>query len=366
MKYTNGFNKLELPDYFKFGIELEANNVRTKGKESLYSGQSADYIKSKNWHMATKYEESLVGKGGAELVSPVLSDTEQTWENIANICTQMKKFPGNNGKEVIADDKCGLHIHFDASCLSKDPNKMKTFLNLYAESEELLYKMCNPKDNPIRKGAINKNFRGLSSISAMWRNGMAAPTGKKLLKHLNNGTLKVSYKKFGTLKKIISRYKLDERRYSGLNLTNIGNSRKNTIEFRMANGTLNPEVIKQNVFLYASLIETAIKVSETPNLYQDRLTSFFRTNITEKEKAQSFLHLIMENEEDRKIYMDRWESVKDASVFQKNHKKGFAQNRFTREQFKHIAERTPPYMIHSAFSYIKGLLTKDRGEYNDR
>lgn len=48
----------------------------------------------------------------------------------------MKKFPGNNGKEVIADDKCGLHVHFDASCLSKDPNKMKTFLQLYAESEE--------------------------------------------------------------------------------------------------------------------------------------------------------------------------------------------------------------------------------------
>lgn len=68
MKYTNGFSKLGLPDYFKFGIELEANNIRTKGKESLYSGQSADYIKSKNWHMATKYEESLVGKGGAELV----------------------------------------------------------------------------------------------------------------------------------------------------------------------------------------------------------------------------------------------------------------------------------------------------------
>ena len=49
----------------------------------------------------------------------------------------------------------------------------------------------------------------------------------------------------------------------------------------------------------------------------------------------------MENSEDRQIYMNRWESVKQAQVFEKNHKKGFAQNRFKREQFKKIAMRTP-------------------------
>ena len=74
------------------------------------------------------------------------------------MCEQMKKFPGNKGNKVIADSKCGLHIHFDAECLAKNPNKMRNFLRLYAESEELLYKMCNDKNDPIRKGAINKNL----------------------------------------------------------------------------------------------------------------------------------------------------------------------------------------------------------------
>ena len=36
--------------------------------------------------------------------------------------------------------------------------------------------------------------------------------------------------------------------------------------------------------------------------------------------------------------MDRWESVNKANVFNKNYKKGFAQNRFKREQFKNITE----------------------------
>lgn len=363
MRYTKDFGILGLPKYFLFGIELEAYNVKTKGKDSLYTGKSAEYIKSKKWHMATKSEESLVGKGGAELVSPILRDTEQVWKDIWDMCEQIKKYPGDKGDKVVADSRCGLHIHFDAECLVKDPRRMKNFLRLYAESEELLYKMCNDKNNPIRKGAINKDFKGIHLISAMWRNGMAAPTGKKILKQIQNGTLKVSYKKFGKLRMLVSKYKIDERRYAGLNLTNIGNSKKNTIEFRMANGTLNPEVIKQNVFLYCSLINTAIKMTDNPELYRDNVSKFYKTDVTEEEKAENFLKLIMENSEDRKIYMDRWESVKQAEVFQKNNKKGFAQNRFKREQFKKIAKRTPADIVHSAYTYIKEIITKtnDKG-----
>lgn len=53
MKYTKDFETLGLPEYFKFGIELEAFNVRTKEENSLYGGQSAEYIKSKNWRKLT-------------------------------------------------------------------------------------------------------------------------------------------------------------------------------------------------------------------------------------------------------------------------------------------------------------------------
>lgn len=358
MKYTKDFERLGLPEFFKFGIELEADNVKTKS--GLYTGESARYIKSKNWHMATAAEEMLVSEGGAELVSPILRDSEQDWQDISAMCEQMKKFPGEKGNQVVANSKCGLHVHFDAECLAKDPNRMRNFLRLYAESEELLYKMCNDKNNPIRKGAINKDFKGIHFVSALWRNGMAAPTGKKILKRIQDGTLKVSYKKFGKLRMFASKYKLDERRYAGLNLTNIGNSKKNTIEFRMANGTLEPEVIKQNVFLYASLISTAIQMTDNPELYQDRLAMFYQTDVTEKEKAENFLNLIMEKPEDRKIYMDRWESVKQAQVFQENDRKGFAQNRFKREQFRQIAMRTPADRVHSAYNRIKKM-TKDKG-----
>ena len=158
MKYTKECEKLGLPEYFKFGIEIEANNVKTQGKDSLYTGISAEYIKSKNWHMATKSEESLVGEGGAELVSPILRDTEEDYKNIAHMCALMKKYPGNKGDKVVADSKCGLHVHFDAECLRNNPKVMKNFLQLYAESEELIYKMCNDKnDKQCKKHIVYRN-----------------------------------------------------------------------------------------------------------------------------------------------------------------------------------------------------------------
>lgn len=54
-------------------------------------------------------------------------------------------------------------------------------MKIYSESEELLYKMCNDKNDPIRKGAINKDFKGIHLISAAWRNGMASPSSKRIL-----------------------------------------------------------------------------------------------------------------------------------------------------------------------------------------
>ena len=119
---------------------------------------------------------------------------------------------------------------------------------------------------------------------------------------------------------------------------------------------------KQNVFLYASLMNTAINITENPERYEEKLQEFYKTDIDEGQKAENFLNLIMENPEDRKIYMERWESVKDAKEFSKNDTKGFAKDRFTREQFKNIAERTPSDLVKQAYAYVKEIRDKEKGD----
>ena len=45
-------------------------------------------------------------------------------------------------------------------------------------------------------------------------------------------------------------------------------------------------------------------------------------------------------------------------MFEKNSQKGFAQNRFQREEFKQIAIRTPADRVKSAYIHIKEILTR--------
>ena len=189
---------------------------------------------------------------------------------------------------------------------------------------------------------------------------MASPSSEKILKQIQNGTLKVSYKKFGKLKSFMNSKKINEKRYFGLNTSNIGDPNKNTIEFRMANGSLDPEVIKQTVFLYGSLINTAIQITEHPELYVDRLKEFFKTDISEEQKAHSFLNLIMEHPEDRQIFIERWESVRNAPIYDRAHKKGFASKRFQKEDFEELYESISPNLISQAYSHIKSIKQDSR------
>lgn len=379
MKFIEGNKPLGLSDLFQFGIELEAFNVHTgiptKDKPSLYmSKESKEFLKERRWKNANIFEEDLVMHGGAECVSPILHDTEEDWQNLSEVCEHMKKFPGKHGDEVVADDKCGCHIHIDARSLT-GRNIQETegitgnFLKLWAEGEELVYKMCNDVGSPIRAGALENKQKGLTRLVMKLQHikAMASPTGKKIKRDIERGTLKVSHKKQSFLRKLITKNKLDPRRYSGLNLTNIGNPKKNTVEFRIGNGSLDSNVIKQNVFLYSSLIQAARTMTLEPEKNKKQVDEFFQSDVTEEQKADAFLNLLFQDEQDRKIYKDRWESVKDAPVFTRNQSQ-FAQT-FKRDEFKQIAKRTPVTMVKDAFSRMKEMVvqqkdTKEREGYN--
>lgn len=375
MQYVQGTKELGLPDMYRFGVELEAFNVTTglpigeNSRSLYYSKESKEFLRAHRWKTTNFLTESLNMDGGAELVSPILYDKEEDWQNLRETCEHMKKYPGKHGKEVITDDKCGCHIHIDARTLrgkTKEQSDaiMKNFLSLWAESEELMYKMCNDVGDPIRSGTMNVKGSPIHKLASKMQRikGMAMPIGEKIHKAIQNDDLKVSNKKFGRLKRALSKLKLNSARYSGLNLTNIGNPDKDTVEFRIANGTLNPEVIKQNVYLYASLIETARTMTLQPERLGTKIDDFYKTDVDEKTKVDNFLRLVFENEQDQDIYRERWQSVRNAEVYRDNNKKGFAPNRFRREEFKQIAKRTPAAMAREAFAQIKTTLQEKKRE----
>lgn len=367
MIYNKGLQSLNLPDSYQFGVELEAFNVHTKKPKkdmpSLYmSKDSNEFIEKHRWKKATALEESLVSFGGAELVSPILHDTKEDWQNLLEVCEHMKKYPGKYADKVITDSRCGCHVHFDARVLTgrniqETESMMGNFLRLWAEAEELIYKMCNDVGQPIRDGSLENKLKGIERVASKLQGvkGMASPTGKKILKAIEEGNLRVSYKKFGILKRIVALGKLDPRRYHGLNLTNIGNPRKNTIEFRISNGTLDFDTIKKNIYLYASILQLARNMTLEPQKISSQLNEFFKTNVSEEQKVDSFLNLLFREDSDKQIYKERWNSVKDAPVFIRNEKQ-FAEKRFKRDEFRQITFRTPVTLINEAFLQLKQMV----------
>ena len=138
----------------------------------------------------------------------------------------------------------------------------------------------------ISKGIKSNLKNGYNTLNTMLsgmllsRNGYAAQISDKIKKQIEKGNLKLGKPKSALYRNVIVKNKLNADRNYGLNLSNIGNKRKNTIEFRMSNGTKNARVVKENVFLYASIIDTAYKVTKNPEMMQEKLSKFF-FNITE-------------------------------------------------------------------------------------
>ena len=373
MKFEKGNTKLGFPEHFRFGIEIEVNNVN---KEKLYhSAESQKFLKSIGYETR---EDMTVD---AECVSGILDDSEQTWENLKKMCEHIKKYPDENGRQPVAGEKSGCHVHFDATELLQNSKMMENLDHLWVDCEELIYKMCNAENNPIRRNAVKQelipsiDLRGnLLSVRTLKeiakfpiklyntaihvfierRKGYASPSGQKILDAINKNKLKVSYKKWGKFKKIINRFGVpNPKRYQGLNKTNIGNEKKNTIEFRMSNGSIDPEIIKQNVFLYGSFLKSVQEMTLNPDYKKEEIALLKKTDCTEGQKVDRLLNVFFDNEGDKRIYKDRWQSVKDAPVFLDTR---FAKNCFVREDIKQIAEKTPWSKLQNAMIAIKQML----------
>lgn len=99
-----------------------------------------------------------------------------------------------------------------------------------------------------------------------------------------------------------------------LNLLNINNG-KNTIEFRVPNGTINPNTWIDNVRLYGRIVQMAEKLAQIErkdesekteeDKYLEGLMQFLKSNMPENEKMEILLELLF-TEDERKIYRDRY------------------------------------------------------------
>lgn len=230
---------------------------------------------------------------GIEFISPILRDNEKDIKGLEYICNNIKDMG------LKTDFTCGGHIHFGVDYFEKDPKAFENLFNIWDETEELFYKMANPEGEKPRSKVQD----------------FAKPSENKIKNLYENGEIEL--KTEDDLKKIIYDMKKQsvKERNRGLNITNIGDKEKNTIEFRIPNCTIDSKELLNNIRLFGKLFEVSKKMADNKEYKKDVFENLKNKDVTEKRKLETLLNLLFDKEQEKDIYRRRWDSAKEYNIF---------------------------------------------------
>ncbi len=267
--------RIKIPEGMTVGVEIEAANLEVN--PNLF----------KRWK--AKEEESV--ENGAEYTSPILTGSENDSHQIYFVCNVLRTM----GAQI--NEKCGGHIHIGDKFLTT-VQSYRNLLELWCNTEEILFAISNKAGEITRMGAVEKHAVPLS--------GKVESALKKQQIYVDDRT-----REWDLLMEIID---IQKDRYSSINFKNYNHRIKETTEFRLANGTLDPDVWIENINLFAGIMAAAErlrrikeKTIRTPEeiAYAQQFQKIKNPTATQEEKLEGLLELAIP-EEDREIYRERY------------------------------------------------------------
>ncbi len=270
---------LGLPPQMTLGIEIEAEYI----SEDEDLGDLLDKQKLKEWNF--KCDWSL--ENGIEVVSPIMHNNEKDLKKIPIIASLL------NAMEFSITNSCGGHVHIGADYLESTDDFME-LLELWENAEKIFYLISNKPGELPREG-IDK---------------YAAPISSKIEKN--------KIKKDEFVEEI---KKIQEKRNRDINFMNV-NTKKNTIEFRLSNGTIDSNTWIENIRLYGRVVQMAHEISEIKKkliqgeqITEEELQKIIHEIILKKstslDKKKDALMGILFNEEERQPYEERYKINKE-------------------------------------------------------
>ena len=282
------YSEIGLDEEITIGMEIESEGYLSKYIEKIKKILKRDESKeARGWDI--KPDASL--DEGVEITSPILTDNQEDIEDIYMVCTMLQKI------ENETNERCGGHIHIGSNYLKSK----EAFINLFeiwGNAEEIICKISNEKNN----------------IPRFTLQEYAKPISPKINKAIEEG--KINLENEEDLNSFIEEIQdIQINRYSSLNMFNINNG-MNTIEFRISNGTLNPDTWIENARLYGRIVQMSQKIAEierNPESTKEEkrlvdLKEYLKSEIPEEEKMEILLDMLFEKEE-RELYRERYFST---------------------------------------------------------
>ena len=284
-------NLLNIKNDITIGFEIEFDKLEyDKFKTLMLIIEKEDnqiYNLIKDW----KVEKELSLPEGAEAVSPILRNDINSWKQLKCMLEIVK-----NAKTSL-NEKCGGHIHIGADILSYDSKKWNYFWKMCSISQPILYKIANEEGKIIRKSSVKFAKQNQDMFNNLIKNGGVNIKGEE--------DLKLLVKQFCTDKNV------------AINLKNVGTSYKNTIEFRISNQTFNFNEVVNNARLYLKMVDTSVRMVDEKGYKEKEFNKFLNNSMSEKDLLINFLNVIFEDDNEKKIYIKRWEKIKDNDIYKK-------------------------------------------------
>lgn len=282
-----------LPEDMTIGIEIESTGFyskfinETKGLSGWKAKEDAS-IKDKEGKQI-----------GVEVVSPVLSgNTKETTQSIVAVADTLKSMG------QYANDSCGGHIHIGARYLESE-QAFRNLFELWTNNEKIFYIISN-KAGELPRHAISH---------------YAQPLSKEVETELGGAIQLDDDEDLDGMKTAIANKQKD--RYRGINFKNLSKEGRNTIEFRLSNGTVDSRTWIENVNLFGGLVKIAQDLAEIQaknpedrtQEETERLAIFDRlgtdNTLSEAERSELLIKLIIQEDKLRPIYMERYKINKE-------------------------------------------------------
>ncbi|QCX82186.1 Putative amidoligase enzyme (plasmid) [Streptomyces sp. YIM 121038] len=206
----------------------EAGLAQDNYMYGYHSQRNAGYTDAAN---AWRLEEDCTVAG--EIVSPILYDEPQTWQNLATVCEIIRRHGGGAGEQT------GGHVHVGLHDYDHDVANHQRLMDLYADHEDVLFRLAANRNAPDSEHrgfewcepnyVQAEGYRALGDVHARARHGMA------------------------------------------LNLTAARGQRSDHGEFRLWDGSIDPAVIQAQVNVSLGMAAAAVREDPATPRHRRRL-----------------------------------------------------------------------------------------------
>lgn len=224
---------LDLPKDVTFGLEVEfkMDQFNDSYKANFIDEDNAALTFMEELGYDYNYDVECEINVHIELVSPVLTDSAKTWEELDNILTFIKN---NDG---YYSGKCGAHVHVGKNILNSN-SAWINFFKLWYIFEDDIFRFTNGENYKLRE---NGDYKAAKIVSVC----------KNIIKDYNVfKDIDISYLSSNKLVAVNFPSTLkceDFNNLSKINGNPKANNILNTVEFRSPNGTINPVIWQNNV-----------------------------------------------------------------------------------------------------------------------